>query len=181
MDFLTTPSGTAPTALFRTKFDDFARQYKEEVILQEIPWDAYWRELVNVSVHKMGADVAEIGSTWVEPLVAMDVLAPFSREDADSIGGEQSFFSSVWQSVGHEGGQAAWGIPARIEMRMIFYWKDMFEAAGIEPQQAFSSPEAMSIPGVSLPKSFPITWSTVLPAGYGRREETSSQRMGRSC
>jgi len=143
MDFLTVPFNKASNNLLCAKLDDFAQKNNEEVVLQQIEWGAYWRELVNVSVHRRGADVAEVGSTWVEPLMAMNVLAPFLREDIIAIGGEQSFFPALWQNVTHDGGQNVWGIPARIDMRMIFYWQDMFDAAGVEPQQAFSSPEAM--------------------------------------
>jgi len=143
MDFLTVTFNEASNNLLREKLDNFARKNNEEVVLQQIQWGAYWRELVNVSVHRRGADVAEVGSTWVEPLMAMNVLAPFSREDINLIGGEQLFFPALWQNVTHDSVQNVWGIPARIDMRMIFYWQDMFDAAKVEPQQAFSSPEAM--------------------------------------
>jgi multiple sugar transport system substrate-binding protein len=161
MDFLITPLGETPAALLRAKFDEFAQKYKEEVALQQIPWDAYWRELVNVSVHKLGADVAEIGSTWVEPLTAMNVLAPFSRQDINLIGGEQSFFPASWQSVTHVGSQESLGIPARIDMRMIFYWEDMFQAAGVDSRQVFSSPEAMKDGFEKLQHSVPYPWGVI--------------------
>ncbi len=159
MDFLRPPVNDTASALLRAKFDDFARKNREDVILQQIPWDVYWRELVNVSVHGLGADLAEIGSSWVEPLMSMNVLAPFSRQDIESIGGEQSFFSAAWQSVTHEGSQEAWGIPARIETRTIFYWQDMFEAAGVEPRQAFSTPEAMKDAFNRLRSHVPYPWA----------------------
>lgn len=158
MDFLTPPLYNTSTALLRAKLDEFARKNKEDVILQQIPWDVYWRELVNVSVHGLGADLAEVGSSWVEPLMSMNVLAPFSKQDIDLIGGEQSFFPASWQSVTHEGSLQAWGIPARIETRMIFYWQDMFEAAGIEPRQAFSTPDAMQVAFNKLQRSVPYPW-----------------------
>ncbi len=161
MDFLITPLDDTSAALLRAKFDDFARKYREEVVLYQIGWDVYWRELVNVSVHRLGADVAEIGSTWVEPLMAMDVLAPFSRQDINAIGGEQAFFPAPWQSVTHEGSQDAWGIPSRIDMRMIYYWEDMFTAAGVEPRQAFSSPEAMNDAFSRLQRSVQHPWGVI--------------------
>ncbi len=158
MDFLAPPLSDSATALLRAKFEDFTRQYREAVVLQQIPWDVYWRELVNVSVHRLGADLAEIGSSWVEPLMSMNVLAPFSKEAIDLIGGEQSFFPASWQSVTFEGSRTPWGMPARLETRMIFYWQDMFEAAGIEPQQAFSTPEAMKDAFSRLRHSVPYPW-----------------------
>lgn len=158
MDLLTVAMSEAPNNLLRAKLDDFARKNNEEVVLQQFEWAAYWRELVNVSVHRRGADVAEIGSTWVEPLMAMNVLAPFAREDINSIGGEQLFFPALWQNVTHDNGQNVWGIPSRIDMRMIFYWQDMFEAAGVEPQQAFASPEAMKDACFRLRHSVQYPW-----------------------
>jgi len=158
MDFLTVPFTEAANDLLRAKLDDFARRNNEEVVLQQIDWGAYWRELVNVSVHGRGADVAEVGSTWVEPLMAMNALAPFSREDIQSIGGEGLFFPALWQNVTHGSGQNAWGIPSRIDMRMIFYWQDMFDAAGVAPAQAFASPEAMQDAFGKLRHSVPHPW-----------------------
>lgn len=144
MDFLTATLDDASTALLCAKLDEFAQKHREKVELQQIEWEAFWRELVNVSVHQQGADVAEIGSTWVEPLVAMNVLAPFSAAEVNSIGGRQAFFPAFLQSVKHESDPTAcWGIPARMDIRMIFYWHDMFEAAQVDPGQAFSSPEGM--------------------------------------
>lgn len=158
MDFLTTPFSEVPLNLLRAKLDDFTRKNNEEIVHQQIDWAAYWRELVNVSVHRRGADVAEIGSTWVEPLMAMNVLEPFSREDINSIGGDQLFFPASWQNVTHDNGQNVWGIPSRIDMRMIFYWQDMFDAAGVEPGQAFSSPEAMKDAFYKLQHSIQSPW-----------------------
>ena len=162
MDFLTATLDEASTALLRAKLDDFAQKNREEVALQQIEWEAYWRELVNVSVHQRGADVAEIGSTWVEPLVAMNVLAPFSGSEINSIGGKGSFFPAFWQSVRYESDpNACWGIPARMDIRMIFYWHDMFDAAKIEPHQAFSSPEAMKDAFSRLQHSVPHPWGEI--------------------
>ncbi len=162
MDFLTATLDGASAALLRAKLDDFAQKNHEEVVLQQIEWEAFWRELVNVSVHQQGADVAEIGSTWVEPLVAMNVLTSFSGGEINSIGGKQSFFPAFWQSVKHESDpDACWGIPARMDIRMIFYWQDMFEAAKIEPRQAFSSPEAMGEAFSRLQHSVPYPWGEI--------------------
>jgi multiple sugar transport system substrate-binding protein len=161
MDFLTTPLVNTQAPLLRAKLDHFARLYKEEVVLHEIPWENYWRELVNVSVHGLGADVAEIGSTWVEPLIAMNALAPFSWEDINSIGGKQSFFPVSWRGVIHDDSLDAWGIPARIDMRMIYYWQDMFETAEVDPRQAFSSPAALIESCSKLQHSVKHPWAVI--------------------
>ncbi len=162
MDFLTATLDDASTALLRAKLDDFAQKNREEVVLQQVEWEAFWRELVNVSVHQRGADLAEIGSTWVEPLRAMNVLAPFSAGEISSIGGKEAFFPAFWQSVEHESDpNACWGIPARMDMRMVFYWRDMFDAAKIEPQQAFSSPAAMEDAFSGLRHSVQYPWGEI--------------------
>ncbi|HSB02431.1 MAG TPA: extracellular solute-binding protein [Anaerolineales bacterium] len=162
MDFLIPTLDDASTALLRAKLDDFARKNREEVVLQQIEWETFWRELVNVSVHQQGADVAEIGSTWVEPLMAMNVLAPFSGAEINAIGGKGSFFPAFWQSVEHESDpNACWGIPSRMDIRMIFYWQDMFDAAKVEPQRAFSSPEAMTAAFSRLRHSVQHPWGEI--------------------
>jgi multiple sugar transport system substrate-binding protein len=162
MDFLTSTLDSTSNDLLRAKLADFSQKNHEKVLLQQFEWEAYWHELMNVSVHQQGADVAEIGSTWVEPLMAMNVLAPFSREEINLIGGEQSFFPVSWQSVRHASEpDVCWGIPARMDVRMIFYWQDIFDAAEIDPQQAFASSEAMNGAFSKLRHSTPHPWGVI--------------------
>jgi multiple sugar transport system substrate-binding protein len=143
MDFLTVTFENVPDNLLRNKLDEFSRDRREVVSLQQYDWEAIWRELVNVGIYKHGADLAEIGSTWLESLVAMNALIPFDRSVFDHIGGQQAFFPAIWQNVFRAPEQEIWGVPFRADVRLIFFWKDMFENAGVDPESSFSSSEKM--------------------------------------
>ena len=144
MDFVTvTFDNELANQLIHSKVDEFAKKNGEAVNIQQYDWDTIRRELVNVGIYKQGADVAETGSTWLESLVAMDALMPFDQKAIDRLGGKQAFFPAIWQNVSRAHDQEIWGVPFRADVRLIFFWKDMFESADIDTEQSFSSSEAM--------------------------------------
>jgi len=144
MDFVTvTFDNDLADKLIRNKIDGFARESGEAINIHQYDWETIRRELVNVGIYKQGADVAEIGSTWLESFVAMDALIPFDQKAIDRLGGKQAYFPAIWQNVSRAHEQEIWGVPFRADVRLIFFWKDMFESAGIDPENSFSSTEAM--------------------------------------
>jgi hypothetical protein len=42
--------------------------------------------LVNVGIYRRGADIAELGTTWLESLMAMNVLRPFTANEINRLG-----------------------------------------------------------------------------------------------
>jgi multiple sugar transport system substrate-binding protein len=166
MDFLTVTFDEASDNLLRRKLDEFSRASKEDVHLQQYDWEVIRRELLNVGIYNRGADVAEVGSTWLESLVAMDALTPFDQSIFDQFGGKGAFFPAIWENVSHTREQAIWGVPFRADVRVIFFWKDMFETAGIDPEKSFLSTEKMkdalqvlTDKGVKSPWGVPTTRS----------------------
>lgn len=144
MDFVTvTFDNDLAAKLIRNKMDRFVRESGEVINIHQYDWETIRRELVNVGIYKQGADVAEIGSTWLESFVAMDALIPFDQKAIDRLGGKQAYFPAIWQNVSRAREQEIWGVPFRADVRLIFFWKDMIESAGINPENSFSSNEAM--------------------------------------
>jgi multiple sugar transport system substrate-binding protein len=162
MDFLSTISDEISDKLLREKVKAAGEIFRQPINVLQFDWGEYWREIVNIGIYRRGADVAEIGSTWLESLVGMNALAEFSPRDLGKYGGRQDFFPSVWQNVTTENGAQVWGIPSRVDTRLIVYWKDMFAQAGVDPQSAFSSPGStvaafrqMKSRGISTPWGVP--------------------------
>lgn len=104
-------------------------------------WDVLWKELVNTAIYKRGADVSDTGSTWIASLVAMNALRPFSRHEIDQLGGPSAFLPTAWQNALVVGDPQVWAIPFMTDARVIYYWRDMLEQVGLDPQTAFASPE----------------------------------------
>lgn len=104
-----------------------------------VDWGVVWRKLVDIGIHRRGADVVEVGTTWLESLVGMNALRPFAPAEIERFGGRSSYIPATWSGVSFGEDNRAWGIPLRGDVRVIWYWKDMLEEAGVDPITAFES------------------------------------------
>lgn len=110
------------------------------VQLTSIPWDTFWHELVNVGLYKHGADVSQIGTSWIGGLVAMDALRPYSALEIARLGGEAAFLPAAWRAnLLKEQPGSVWAIPMVADPRVIFYRRDVLEKAGMNPAEAFKN------------------------------------------
>jgi multiple sugar transport system substrate-binding protein len=73
----------------------------------------------------------------------MNSLRPFEPGEIERLGGATAFSPAAWKNSLTNGVNQVWGIPSRVDVRVIYYWKDMLEAAGIDAQQAFSTADNM--------------------------------------
>jgi multiple sugar transport system substrate-binding protein len=109
-----------------------------------------------------GPDLSEIGSTWVESLVAMDALRPFSAQEVARFGEASVFLPALWK--GPTGNGRYWAIPYLSDTRILFYRPSWLAQAGLDPATAFTSAEQfdqtlhhLQANGVSIPLAIPTT------------------------
>ena len=69
----------------------FEQARRSSVQLTVMEWDTIWKDLVNIGIYKRGADVSEVGTTWMGSLISMNSLRAFTRAEIDQIGGERAF------------------------------------------------------------------------------------------
>jgi multiple sugar transport system substrate-binding protein len=124
-------------------------------------WEDLWHELLNIGIYRRGPDLAEVGTTWMESLAAMNALRPFSKKEVGTIGGEAAFLPTSWKTASIGKNSEVWGIPFRADVRVIYYWKDIVEKAGIDPEKDFSSPAALHKAFKTLQTSLKYPWATV--------------------
>lgn len=130
---------------------DFLNKYQyshsdTEFELQNLEWSEAWPYLMRVMLDKSKVVVSEVGSPWVSDFVAMHGLRPFSLEEIDNAGSVKSFFPVTWSNVMTSPSSGAYTIhalPARVDVRVIYYWKDMLEKAGLDPATAFNTPQQL--------------------------------------
>jgi multiple sugar transport system substrate-binding protein len=155
----------AASAQMTTLLKQFEREEKIRVRLEVIPWSMGWQKLVEMGLYHIGADISEIGSTWIMDFVRMDVLRAYSQADANEITGGRRYFDSTWTGgVGKERtSHTIWGIPMAGDARAVFYRRDWLEKAGIDEEIAFKGPSrfdhtlaAIQRAGCSMPLSLPI-------------------------
>ena len=99
MEFLTVATTEAATLRLQAEMECFRKDKGYSVNLSWFAWNDIWRELMNVGIYRREPDLAEIGSTWLESLAAMQSLNPFSERDLNQIGGKEIFFPAAWQNV----------------------------------------------------------------------------------
>ncbi len=119
--------------------DQFAAQTGIEVRLRLLSWDTAWSDLARIGLYGDGADVSEIGNTWLGDLVAMRVLQPFSETEIASMGGAAAFLPSSWATTHLVGGHETWAIPWLTGARLLIYRRNLLEAAGIDERTAFQT------------------------------------------
>jgi multiple sugar transport system substrate-binding protein len=128
----------------------------------EIAWDDAWNSLVRVALYRDGADVSEVGSTWVSSFVGMEALRPYRPPEIYKLGGAAAFLPSVWPSGSLIGDEQLWAVPWLCDTRVLFYWRDMLEQAGIDEATAFQSFEQLEQTLARLQASgIPTPWAVV--------------------
>jgi multiple sugar transport system substrate-binding protein len=81
------------------------------------------------------------------------------------MGGEHAFEPVAWHSANRSLHGQVWAIPWTADPRVLFYWQDMLDSAGIEETTAFQSPIQMELTLERL-QSSGIATPWVLPTAF---------------
>ena len=100
-----------------------------------------WQELLQVALYFKGPDVSEIGTTWLGSLMGMEALRPFSPLEVKSLGGAAAFSSASWDSCHEPGETQILAIPWYLDLRLIYYRRDILQKAGVDESTAFLTSE----------------------------------------
>jgi multiple sugar transport system substrate-binding protein len=151
--------------------EEFEAENHIRIRLHALEWDQAWADLLKVALYRHGADVSEIGTTWLGSFVGMNALHPFSDQEIESIGGVSAFIPSTWQSgllaQNPLGRPLTWAIPWWADTRILYYRQDLLAQAGIEEGTAFQTPEDLKQTLQRLQASgVPIPW--VVPTHESR-------------
>jgi multiple sugar transport system substrate-binding protein len=111
--------------------------------IKPVLWEDEWVWLTNTAVQRQGVDVSQVGSSTVSALVAMNVLRPFSDREVSFIGGQNTFAPAAWQNAFRVSGSQVMALPWLADSRVVFYWKDLLQKAGLDEEQAFVNPEVV--------------------------------------
>jgi multiple sugar transport system substrate-binding protein len=123
--------------------ETFGRERYVSVKSEAYTWSEIWRKLVDISIHKSDVDVSEVGSTWIPSLVSMNALRPYQPADLTRLRVKANFPPATWQSTTVLGSDQVWAIPFAADVRVVYYWRDMLEQAGLDESKAFSTPDDM--------------------------------------
>lgn len=143
-----------------------------------LPWDSAHDKFTSAIAAGTAPDVAQVGSTWMAEFVSLNALEP----TPDSIALDDFFPGAV---EGITVGDTAYGVPWYVETRLVYYRKDIAEAAGItEPPTDWdgllemakalqNQPEGKW--GIALLPGGAGSWQTVLPLCWSNGGDVVSE------
>jgi multiple sugar transport system substrate-binding protein len=70
----------------------------------------------------------------------MRALRPFTQREINTLGGSDTFVPASWEASLVPGRGRGWAIPWLTDVRVIYYWRDMLQEAGVDEQSAFQTP-----------------------------------------
>lgn len=99
------------------------------VEVQQLPWTAAHEKLLTAFAGDATPDVAQLGNTWIPEFVALGALEPLDVAMAASSVDAHDFFTGIWDT--NVVGAHTYGVPWYVDTRLLFYRRDVLEAAGI--------------------------------------------------
>ncbi|MEO6799281.1 MAG: sugar ABC transporter substrate-binding protein [Rhodanobacter sp.] len=110
----------------------FEREHPDiHVKVQELPWKAAHQKLLTAVAGDTTPDVAQLGNTWIAELQALDTLEPLQPwVDQSTVIQPADYFAGIWAT--NRIGDTLYGVPWYVDTRLLFYRKDLLNAAGFD-------------------------------------------------
>lgn len=114
------------------KAREFEQQTGVRVNFEIVGWDVAWTRISTALVTGEGVDVFQAGTTWNPQFASTGGV---SEIDINEFGGAASFMPANLASTTYKG--RYYGVPWFAETRALFYNRDMFAAAGVQPPSTY--------------------------------------------
>lgn len=150
--------------------DDFMAENPDATIeITPIPVDAAHDKFASAIAAGETPDIGQIGTTWMGEFAGTGAL---DATPTDLVA-EDEFFPGPWETTVVDG--TSYGVPWYTETRVIYYRKDLAEAAGVTaPPTTWDELSAMvegiqdggAEYGISLPPGGTGSWQTMMPFAW---------------
>jgi len=138
--------------------DEFEARHNIHVRLIPLSYDNAWSEVVKFALYSHGPDVSAVGSTWINNLISMNALRPFTEPELDRLGGPAVFVPALWRCGQAGNSSQVWAIPWLADTRLIYYRRDWLKAVGLDEATAFESPADLQQTLERLQTQVAIPW-----------------------
>jgi multiple sugar transport system substrate-binding protein len=131
-------NGPEPVADMNRILAPFERSTGINVNVQLVGWDVQYQRITNAAISGEAPDVTQAGTTQVPYFAALggfENLASRTR----TIGGRSAYAPGVWATTQLAGRAGVWSVPWFTEARTIYYRKDVYRRAGVNPKTAFKN------------------------------------------
>jgi multiple sugar transport system substrate-binding protein len=129
-------NGPQPVADTERIVAPFERRTGIDVKVELVGWDVQFERIRNAAISGEGPDVTQAGTTQVPYFAALRGFENLTRRVGE-IGGRKAYAPGVWATTQVSGQAGPWAVPWFTEARTIYYRKDVFRRAGINPATAF--------------------------------------------
>jgi len=147
--------------ILQPELDKFEEQTGITVELEVIPWTDMTNNTLAAAVSGQGPDVVNIGNTNATTFQTTGAFMPFDDEALKTLGGEDHFVDSAFGTAGPPGSPVT-SIPLYSQVYALFYNKQMFADAGLEPPATWE--DLVSV-AQTLTDPAAGTWGISVPAG----------------
>ena len=131
------PNGSDPESMIDAEVDHFEDLHPGvRVNATLVGWEEALTKLTTATTGGGGADVTQVGSTWVSGLSEAGGFRVYDDEDLARLGGREQFVRESWSSTMAPDGSTV-AVPWMVDTRVLYYRTDVFDDLGIEPDAAF--------------------------------------------
>ncbi|MDR7421661.1 MAG: sugar ABC transporter substrate-binding protein [Armatimonadota bacterium] len=134
------------TDLFKERLPEFERRTGMKVIIEDLPEDPFRQKLaVELAAASRRVDVFNTGTSYEGRRFATSGwyadLTPLLRDPTATSAewGGADFMDSVWKAQEFDGRHVA--VPLQVVSQVLFYRKDLFDAAGLRPPRTLDELE----------------------------------------
>lgn len=114
------------------KAQAFERETGVRVNFEIVGWDVAWTRISTALITGEGVDVFQAGTTWNPQFAATGGV---SEIDIGAFGGASAFMAANLASTTYKG--RYYGVPWFAETRALFYNREMFASAGVQPPATY--------------------------------------------
>jgi multiple sugar transport system substrate-binding protein len=131
-------NGPEPVADMERILAPFERSSGIEVDVQLVGWDVQFQRITNAAISGQAPDVTQAGTTQVPYFASLNGFENLASR-VGRIGGKKAYAPGVWRTTQVAGRNGTWAVPWFTEARTIYYRKDVYRRAGVNPRTAFKT------------------------------------------
>ncbi|MGH9211941.1 MAG: extracellular solute-binding protein [Acidimicrobiales bacterium] len=129
------PNGPNPVPDFEELVAPFEDETGIDVNVEEAGWDVQFDQISNQATTGEGPDITQAGTTQVPFFANLGGFVDLSDLAGET---ESNYPDGVWNTTQLAGQDGVWAVPWFTEARAIYYRTDVLDAAGLDPETAFS-------------------------------------------
>jgi multiple sugar transport system substrate-binding protein len=157
-------NGPEPVADMNRILAPFERSTGINVDVQLVGWDVQYQRITNAAISGEAPDITQAGTTQVPYFAALRGFENLASR-IDRIGGRKAYAPGIWATTQLAGRPGVWSVPWFTEARTIYYRKDVYRRAGVNPKTAFKSWASFRAALIKLKKVKQVNGRQIMPFG----------------